>query len=209
MFDQVCEKIYDATHMGFAYRRRAEELISWKRFSEFCSLGVAPGLILAGLKFDNKEILGWSLLVSGLLSIAAWVWKILSFSYSLDQQLEVSKSLPSICENYKSQLKRLIANVDWNNLKPETNKEILYLMERISELRKEIETKQIHVSELINIWAQQQTMIKEKAICSSCNQKWIQDHEYTDVEIKNALKMIADNNPICPRCCQSISKEKK
>lgn len=204
MMDEYAGKIYEATHFAQAYRLRAAQLSKWERVTRFFSMGVAPALILGVVKFNDPTVLAVGISIAGFFSLGAWLSAIAGFSFKHDRQLELSREVPAKLDILKSELKRIGQGATWENLSSEEKASMQQVMQKIGDVRTQLEREQIHVSQLIEIKAQQYTMKVERAKCMSCEQLWVQPSEMTESEIKRRLKKVKKNERICPRCCQNL-----
>lgn len=105
-----------AYHLSHSYGQRAEQLTLWKRFLDFVSLGVAPGIVL--LAVDKPFLREAGLVISGICSSAVYVWFIFSYTFQWERQLDVSKKAASRARLCYDKLHKLMPKLKAPNLPP-------------------------------------------------------------------------------------------
>ena len=126
----------------------------------------------------------------------------------LERQLEVSKEIPGKLDALRAELHRIGSRIDWHKPTKDQERDVREVMNGIIQIREKLEAEQIHVAEWMNMKAQQITMDAEKATCISCKQQWLQDHEFTEKEVKKVLKRINKGERYCKRCGQPLQQQR-
>jgi hypothetical protein len=173
------DTLYQANHLAVSYRHRATQLTQWKRQRDFISLGVAPGLLCATFVWENVPLRTILYIISGLCSVASWVWVIFGFSYNWDNQLRLSLDTPpkfsSIVSDIKENIEIFQQSQQSKNtdIAEESYKKLKNLIDKFRESKTELEREQVLVSSWMNLMGQQNTMqLYHQNKCGSCYQNW-------------------------------------
>jgi hypothetical protein len=188
------QRMRDAHDLSCFYSRRAVQLTRWKRWLDFVSLGVVPGIALAVT--DKPYVREIGFIVAGLCSTAAYVWSALGFAFLWERQLDVAQRASTQARLISRQLRALLAEVDvrLNALDGNPGEIVLLInniIEQYEELYNEINTARVDSKPSMSLPAQQAARFEVETMWSICGVEWGRtQHRFQPLEGKNFLQRL-------------------
>jgi hypothetical protein len=198
-FDLKCQLL----HLAFSLREKGLILGKFNRLVRLLSLAIAPLLILAAVRLNDPNVLKVSIILSGLLSLAAWAWSIHSLIYRTEKHL-------LFCQTYPVRIETLLLELE-SPSSPKTKlapRKLSAITKRANafllQLKEKIEEEHLTVQDWINVKAQQIVLSQTNATCASCGRKWHESSLLERKEIKKRLNL-KWQKLYCLKCCQRLN----